>query len=87
MKRILFSLLLVILTAFSKAQSADEIIANYIAASGGTEKISAIKTVKMVGSLTVQGTEVEVTITASHGIGYRSDIVVPGIGEGFQIYT
>ena len=42
MKRILFSLLLVILTAFSKAQSADEIIANYIAASGGTEKISKL---------------------------------------------
>ena len=87
MKRILFSFMLVILTAFSKAQTADEIITNYIAVSGGPENISAIIPVKMAGSLTVQGTEVEVTITASHGIGYRSDIVVPGIGEGFQIYT
>ena len=50
MKRILFSLLLVILTAFSKAQTADEIITNYIAVSGGPENISAIKTVKMAGS-------------------------------------
>ncbi|MGB3091284.1 MAG: hypothetical protein WBB20_15045, partial [Chitinophagaceae bacterium] len=75
MKRILFSFMLVILTAFSKAQTADEIITNYIAVSGGPENISAIKTVKMAGSLTVQGTELEVTITASHGIGYRSDIV------------
>jgi hypothetical protein len=87
MKRTVFSLVLVILAAVSKAQTADEIIANYITALGGAEKLTAIKTVKMTGSLTVQGTGVDVTITASQGIGSRTDIVVPGIGEGFQIYT
>lgn len=87
MKRILCSLFLLSHALLVNAQSADDIITNYINALGGPEKLSALKTIKMTGSLTVQGMGIEVTVTASHGIGSRTDINVPGMGEGFQIYT
>ena len=68
-----------------KAQTADEVIDKYVAALGGKEKLASLKSVKMVGNLSVQGTDVGITITAVNGIGARTDISVPGMGEGFQI--
>jgi len=67
------------------AQPVDEIVNKYIEALGGKEKLLSIKTIKMEGSLGVQGLEVGVTVTAVHMVGTRTDIAVPGMGEGFQI--
>ncbi len=83
--------LLVLLTALtaqiSWAQTADEVIGKYIDAVGGKEKLLALKTIKTTGSLNVQGLEVAVITTAVNGVGFRSDIAVPGMGEGYQIMT
>ena len=68
-----------------KAQTVDEIISKYETALGGKEKLLAIKSVKMVGNLNVQGMDVGVTTTALNGVGSRNDISVPGVGEGFQV--
>lgn len=80
-------LLSLVLVQFAQAQTVDEVIDNYLNALGGKEKMLALKTVKMDGSLNVQGFDVGITVTASHGVGSRTDISVPGMGEGYQIMT
>lgn len=67
------------------AQTVDEVIDKYEIALGGKEKLMSLKTVKMTGSINVQGLDVGVTVTVVHGIGSRNDIFVPGMGEGFQV--
>ncbi|MFN8252286.1 MAG: hypothetical protein U0V75_10420 [Ferruginibacter sp.] len=80
-------LLSLVFVQFAQAQTVDEVIDKYINAIGGKEKLMAIKTIKMTGNLNVQGFDVGVVTTASHGVGVRTDISVPGMGEGFQIMT
>ncbi len=87
MKKILLVCLLGFTTLFAQAQTVDEIIASHINAIGGAEKIASIQTVFMNGSINVQGFDINVTVNVSNGKGYRTDIAVPGMGEGFQIYT
>lgn len=86
----LFKLSAVLLTAiffgqFAEAQTVDEVITKYIDAMGGKEKIMSLKSVKMDGNLSVQGIDVGVNTTLVSGVGSRTDISVPGMGEGFQI--
>lgn len=69
----------------AKAQTVEDIISKYITALGGKDKLLSIKTVKMVGSLNVQGMDVGVTTTEVNGVGTRNDISVPGMGEGYQV--
>ena len=68
-----------------KAQTVDEVIDKYEIALGGKEKLLSLKSVKMTGSLSVQGFEVGVKVTIVDGVGSRNDISVPGMGEGFQV--
>lgn len=68
-----------------KAQTADEIIANYETALGGKEKLLSLNSVKMNGSINVQGMDVGVIVTVLNGVGCRNDISVPGMGEGYQV--
>ncbi len=76
-----------VLAQFAQAQTVDEVIDNYINAIGDKEKLLALKTSKMEGSMSVQGFDVNIVNTIAHGVGSRTDIVVPGAGEGFQIMT
>jgi hypothetical protein len=88
MKKITIGLLTVaaiISVQSTKAQTVDEIISKHETALGGKEKLLTIKSIKMVGSLNVQGMDVGVTTTAVNGVGSRNDISVPGMGEGFQV--
>ena len=57
-----------------KAQTADEVVDKYVTALGGKEKLLSLKSVKKVGGLNVQGTDVNVTITVLQGVGSRNDI-------------
>jgi len=75
----------IISVQFIKAQTADEVIDKYINALGGKEKLLLLKSVKMTGSLSVQGIDVGITVTVVQGVGSRNDISVPGMGEGFQV--
>jgi hypothetical protein len=70
----------------SYAQTADEIVEKYITAQGGKDKMLALKTVKMLGSLSVQGADVSLTINRKHMVGSRTDISVMGT-ENFQLTT
>jgi hypothetical protein len=70
----------------SFAQTADEIVDKFITAQGGKEKMLALKTVKMTGSLSVQGADVTLTINRKHMVGARTDISVMGT-ENFQLTT
>jgi hypothetical protein len=81
----LFAIVALISTQSIKAQTLDEVVNNYEIANGGKEKLLSLKSVKMIGSLDVQGYEVGVTVTAVNGVGTRNDISVPGMGEGFQV--
>jgi hypothetical protein len=80
-------LMCLVFAQFANAQTVDEVVDKYIDAIGGKEKLLALKSIKMEGSLTVQGFEVGITNTTLHGVGSRVDISVPGMGEGFQIMT
>jgi hypothetical protein len=83
----MFALLVMLLVAaqYSKAQTADEIVDKYMTAMGGKEKMLALTSVKMEGSLNVQGMDIGITNTTKHGVGSRIDISVPGMGEGYRI--
>ncbi len=70
-----------ILVQFAHAQTADEVVDKYIAALGGKEKLMSLKTVKMEGSMSVQGTDLTITATRSHMVGMRMDIEVMGMSN------
>ena len=86
MKRIVFSFLLLATTFIAKAQTADEIIAKHIEAIGGAENWKKVNSIKMEGTMQVQGAEVAVTQTVLHGKGSRQGISVMGM-NGFTIIT
>lgn len=67
-----------VLVQFAQAQTVDEIVEKYITALGGKEKLTSLKTVKMEGTMTVQGYDLTITTTKSHMIGVRTDIEVMG---------
>lgn len=80
MKRI--KLLLLAAIAFTciqaSAQTVDEIVSKNVEAMGGKEKLAALKSVKMSGSMSVQGTDITITTTRAQNIGMRTDIEVMG---------
>ena len=67
-----------IVVQFAQAQTVDEIVDKNIAAMGGKEKLMSLKTVKMEGTMSVQGTDLTITNTRSHMTGIRLDIDVMG---------
>ena len=62
----------------SNAQTVDEIIAQYVKAMDGKEKLQTLKTVKMTGSMNVQGADIAIVFSKSHLVGSRMDIEVMG---------
>jgi len=80
---IIFGLFIIamILVQFAQAQSVDDVVDKYIAAMGGKEKLAALKTIKMEGSMSVQGTDLSITNTRSHMVGLRMDIDVMGMSN------
>jgi hypothetical protein len=68
MKTLKLTLLALLLTfsTNSIAQTADEIVNNYIEAIGGKEKLSAITSIKMTGKISAQGMEIPVESVSSN---------------------
>lgn len=62
----------------SNAQTIDEIVNKHIEAMGGKEKLAALKTVRMTGSMSIQGMDINMVITKSHMKGLRNDIEFNG---------
>ena len=60
------------------AQTADEIVAKNITAMGGADKLSSLKSVKMEGTMSVQGMDIPITMTKVHQKGMRMDLEIMG---------
>jgi hypothetical protein len=61
LKSILAAMAFIAVSA-SQAQTADEIVEKHVKAIGGREKLNAVKSLKMTGKFTVQGTELPTTV-------------------------
>jgi len=77
MKKILFT---IVSFAFisAHAQTADEVIQKYATAMGGLKAINAIKTAKITGTFTIQGSDLPITTQIINGKAVRSDIELKG---------
>ncbi len=84
MKRFVFSFLLLATVFIANAQTADEIIAKHIEAVGGADNWKKVNSIKMEGTILVQGATVTMAQTVLHGKGNRQDISLGGI-NGFVI--
>jgi hypothetical protein len=76
MKKVFFSLLTLtafLSTASLQAQTADEIVAKYVDAIGGKDKISKMVSVYIESSLQVMGNEAPSVTTVLNGKGYKSE--------------
>ncbi len=85
----LAAMMLTACIATVKAQTADEILDKHIAAIGGADNWNNLKTVKMVGSLSVQGNGYQAFDTdrmSETGKAMRTDINAMG-SNGFIIVT
>jgi hypothetical protein len=86
MKRFLFSVVMAVAAFSVHAQTAEEIISKHIDAIGGADAWRKVNSVKMEGSLQVQGAELTVTQYVAHGKGTRQEFSVGGM-TGFMIIT
>ncbi len=73
---------------FAQAQTADEIIGKHIDAIGGADAWKKVNTIKLDGTLSVQGgaLQIPLTITQLHNKGMRVDFSVMG-QNAYQIMT
>jgi len=55
------------------AQTADEVVAKYVAAIGGKEGISQVKSISMDATAQIMGNEAPVATVIVDGVGYRAD--------------
>lgn len=86
MKRLFFSLLMLTAVFAVNAQTAEEIISKHIEAIGGADAWRKVNSIKMEGSLQVQGAELLVTQTVLQGKGSKQEFSVGGM-TGFMIIT
>jgi hypothetical protein len=86
MKRILFSFILLSAGIAAFSQTADEVINKHIEAIGGADAWKKVNSVKMEGTMQVQGAELAVTQTVLHNKGSRQDISIMGM-TGYTIVT
>ena len=70
----------------SFGQTADEIIQKHIDAIGGVDNWKKIKTMKMTGSVSMQGMEMPVTITTEQKKGMKVEFTLNGM-TGYMIVT
>jgi hypothetical protein len=69
-----------------KAQTADEVIDKYAAAIGGKENWKKVNSVKMEGTMSAQGAEIAIALTAIQNKAQRMDISFGGM-SGYTILT
>lgn len=77
-KIIASAFILLVTSAVSFAQTADEIVAKHIEAMGGTDKWKALKSMEMKNKFTVQGMDIDSKTVIVNGKSLRTDISVMG---------
>ena len=75
-----------LVSVFTFAQTAEEIVTKHIEAIGGAAAWKKVNSLYYEGKMTVQGAEINVTLTAVNGKGVRQNISVMGM-TGYQIIT
>ena len=80
------AIMAMLVSVFAFAQTAEEIVAKHIEAVGGAAAWKKVNSIYYEGKMTVQGAEINVTITALNGKGSRQNISVMGM-TGYQIVT
>jgi outer membrane lipoprotein-sorting protein len=87
----LFLVLIAVAGAYAQAPApaqsptVDEIIAKNLQAKGGADKWQAVKSVKMTGKMTAQGTEMPLTVYAMRPNFNRQEITMPA-GKAIQAF-
>lgn len=74
----LFFVLLSFITLAASAQTADEIVQKYATAMGGLDAFKKVQTVKITGSVAIQGNDFPVTVQMINGRAFRLDVDVMG---------
>ncbi len=64
-----------------KAQTADEVISKYVTAVGGLDNWKKVNSMVQTGTMTVQGMNIDITISTLNGKGSRQDIVAMGMNN------
>lgn len=82
----LLAFALMAVSPFLNAQTAEEIIAKYIDAIGGKDKINAINSVRMETTISANGADASGAITVVNGKGYRNESDWGG-QKVIQVYT
>lgn len=77
-KIIASAFILLVTSAVSFAQTAEEVVAKHVEAMGGIDKWKALKAIEMVNKFTVQGMDIESKNTIINGKSVRTDISVMG---------
>jgi hypothetical protein len=80
------AIMAMLVSVFTFAQTAEEIVAKHIEAVGGAAAWKKVNSLYYEGKMTVQGAEVNVTLTVLNGKGSRQNISVMGM-TGYQIVT
>lgn len=81
-----FLVVFLVLVQYSKAQSVEEVIDNYVKTRGGKEKLLAIHSIYMEGARQMMGNEVTVKVTKEQGKLSRTEFEM-GAGNGFMLVT
>lgn len=69
-----------------QAQTAEEIVTKHIEAIGGKQKLNAIKSIYMEGTLSVMGNDAPIVVSILNGKGYKSEVEFNG-QKIVQAYT
>ena len=77
MKKFLFAALSFVFLS-ANAQTADEVIQKYAKAMGGLSAFNAVKTMRMTGTVTIQGMDLPITVQIINGKAVRTDIDAMG---------
>lgn len=68
----------------ASAQTSDEIIAKHVESLGGKDKMAALKSTRMTGTMNAQGNDISIVLSKVHQVGMRMDLDIMG-SSNYQV--